>query len=228
MKAQETTNLWAVIPSKQRIKSLSKLANRLILDNVNVVVIDTGYSKKLKLDEELQCLHVIRDTEPINISRWWNVGLNFIKGWNAGIGYNKEYYVAILNDDIEAPENLVRDLATAMETDKTVAAFPDIHNVGPGILTQREPTSVFHRMQGYAFCLRGSANLKADEDFVWWCGDDDLDWAARGAGGVSRVANISVKHRVAEDDWAITNPELQEQTAKDMQHFVDKWGMRPW
>jgi hypothetical protein len=82
-------------------------------------------------------------------------------------------------------------------------------------------------MIGYAFALRGSAGLFADEDLCWWWGDSDLDWRARGAGGVTSVHVPGLVHH---DPNGYTNRcvELSTQAGRDRETFRAKHGFLPW
>jgi hypothetical protein len=98
---------------------------------------------------------------------------------------------------------------------------------GPRTLVQYSPVAVplDQRMQGFAFILAGEKQLRADEGFHWWAGDDDLDWRSREAGGMAMLSGPPVQHLYPNGQ---VNSELQARIALDMQYFVDKWGRRPW
>lgn len=80
-------------------------------------------------------------------------------------------------------------------------------------------------MQGFAFILAGERGLRADEQFVWYCGDDDLGRRAAMEGGMVMVPGFHVNHLYP--NGQITH-ELAGAIAGDMQRYVDKWGGRPW
>ena len=87
------------------------------------------------------------------------------------------------------------------------------------------PCAIETRLTGWAFVLRGEAGLRLDERFRWWCGEDDVSMRARRAGGLVHVGGYPVPNTGANSS---TVGVLAEQAAKDMQTFVDKWGVRPW
>lgn len=69
------------------------------------------------------------------------------------------------------------------------------------------------------------AALRADERMRWWWQDTDLDWQARGLGGMLVVPGPHVPNRHANES---TVGELAEQAGRDGEIFVEKWGFRPW
>jgi hypothetical protein len=208
---------------------LGNLCEQLGIDGVKTVVIDTGYKTPLPKQIYDWNVTVLGDnTQPPNISRWWNFGLNYIKM----VEGPKEHVVAILNDDLVIPSGFVTDLAGVILETNAAAAYPDQHGhflTGePHVLvhTKAEPVSIYTRMCGYAFALRGSLNLRADETLQWWYGDDDLDWRARQAGGSVLVGGLKVQHLRPNES---TVGALAEQAGRDRQTFADKWGGRtPW
>lgn len=221
-------NLYAVIPSGFRPVELRNLVTRLVADDVNVIIVDTGYDRirivhpKVSVSQDLDL--------PKNIQRWWNVGLR--RAYKAqellvklGKTKDEEFVVAILNDDVVVPAGFVQTLASVMEQTGAAAACPAPGMKTPFFNVETKENTI--RMLGFAFALRGSLGLLADESFGWWYGDNDLDWTARERGGVAFVGG-------AWDGFAHLYPdqttvgELAEQAGKDRQTFVAKWGRQPW
>lgn len=214
-------NLWAVIPSRDRFPMLASLIDQLRHDNVNVVVIDTGYSPEFTTKRS-GVSWIRDDSDPPNISRWWNLGIDYVKT----IEESNEHVVAILNDDLVIPPKFVQSMMIAMFKTDAVAAYPDQFGFGRDkVYTRAEPISLYQRMTGYAFALRGSANIRADETLQWWYGDDDIDWRARQAGGSVLVGGVSVQHLSPN---STTVGKLAEQAGLDRQTFINKWGRAPW
>jgi glycosyltransferase involved in cell wall biosynthesis len=216
-------NLWAVIPSRDRPDMLRNLVNQLINDEVNVVIIDTGYEKDAPYEDPDQFVHVIRDdAQPLNISRWWNLGLDHVKHAEG----DAEHVVAVLNDDLVIPPGFVMRLAQAIVAHNAAAAYPDQYGFNCDYVHRVPvPISLYRRMTGYAFALRGSANIRADETLQWWYGDDDIDWTARQRGGSVLVGGLRVQHLLPN---STTVGNLATQAGLDRGRFKEKWGRTPW
>jgi glycosyltransferase involved in cell wall biosynthesis len=212
---------WAVIPSKSRPAELAALVEQLLVDDVNVVVVDNG----VQFAHDDARVHVIRDFEdPPNLSRLWNVGLRYVKGV---VGDDcDDYYVAVLNDDLVLPEYFVTRISATMLGYGAAVGYPDQHRRGANlILVDVKPFPLQYRMTGYAFVLRGSAGIFADETIKWWYGDNDIEWQARTCGGTLLVGGIEVNHLFPDHT---TVGDLMVQAGKDRETFVKKWGMAPW
>lgn len=213
-------NLWAVIPSKERRTELVALVAQLVSDDVNVVIVDTGYEPRLDFDESDQ-IHIIRFIDHLNISFWWNVGLGYVA---ASEKFSGDYVVAVLNDDVIVPENFVQSLASALERHDVVAAFPDVYGLNTDY-TLTWPVRDGLRMSGFAFALHSKAGIMADERFVWWYGDNDIEWQARQKGGVVLVGGLKIQHLYPN---STTTAELAQQAGRDREAFIEKWGQPPW
>lgn len=226
-------NLYAVIPSGFRPVELRNLVTRLVADDVNVVIVDTGYDRISIVHPRVS---VSQDLDvPKNIQRWWNVGLRRVyKAHELMIKLGKvpdeEFVVAVLNDDLEIPAGFVQTLADHIVRSGSAAACPL-----PGVRMDywdlvsatTDDINISVRMTGYAFALRGSLGLLADESFGWWYGDNDLDWQARLKGGVTFVGGAWEGFRHLYPDQT-TMGELALQAGRDRQTFVKKWGREPW
>lgn len=214
---------WAVIPSCCRPNELAELVSALVADDVNVVIVDTGYD--LPWDASDPMITVLHDREgEKNISRWWNTGLRWVAGWMAAYS-GEEYCVAVLNDDIRIPDKFVTQLAAALDEYGTDVSYPDQFNGGTQRYDAHRAPGLHYRMAGYAFCLRGSAGIFADETIKWWYGDDDIEWQARRGRGTVCVGNLTVQHLYPS---STTIGELAEQANRDRVTFENKWRGLPW
>jgi hypothetical protein len=219
-------NLYAVIPSGQRTQQLSNLLHDLVhYSDVKVIVVDTGYEHFFVDHPRIQ---FIQDHDPVkNISRWWNNGLAAVYAYQDVMHPGEEFTVAVLNDDLRVPPRFVEQLDENLNLDGRCAAAcpaPGMRTAG-WVIVDRDLASP--RMTGFAFALRGSLKLLADERFVWWYGDNDLDWRARQMGGVMHVGG-SWEGFVHLHPDSTTVGELAEQAGRDRETFVEKWGRPPW
>jgi hypothetical protein len=172
-------------------------------------------------------LTVIGDTgTDRNIQRWWNIGLDTVQLLAEASGHD-QWNVLVLNDDVICPPGTVSRLSEALREYNAVAAYPNQHDELKAVYRLAEPIPLHRRMTGYAFLLDGTWGLRADEDFVWWFGDDDLFWRANELGGSVLVPGCRVVHQFP-DGWQSKYPELVAQTPLDRETFVRKWGKAPW
>jgi hypothetical protein len=223
--------LFAVIPSCCRLQELTNLVKTLVEDGVHVIIVNTGYDtadlhgRGLGTPENPTMI-ICDDREPKNISRWWNVGLDMAESWNKGLTHYADepgdFVVAVLNDDIKIQKGFVRALSDAIFGHDAAAAAPDVW----GWHTPRLYTkAVGSPMPGFAFALRGSKKLRADESLVWWYGDNDLSWQAMEAGGLVTVPGLYLEHLYPN---STTTGELAEQAGRDRETFREKWGRNAW
>jgi hypothetical protein len=193
-------------------------------EGVGVIVVDNG--------ENYVAPHVHPHTyirshdwngEPVNLSELWNMGLD----WAEELAYGDEFVVSVFNDDLVLPPMTVHQLADGIITANAAASYIRPYGLTTEVYGADAPLTLGNRMVGYAFALRGSKKLRADERFMWWWGDTDLDIQARAAGGVVGMPIWGLGHM---DPNGYTNrrPELYEQAGRDGQAFLEKHGFRPW
>lgn len=158
-------------------------------------------------------LEVIPYTDsPPNISTMWNLGIKRAEELGAT-------RIAVLNDDAIVYNGWFDSIERAMIKTGAAAGWSAGEHHGHLLYTKAEPT--MRRMSGYAFVI--NAGLRADEQFQWWYGDNDLEWRAREAGGVVQVGG-SIEHRHPN---ASTIGELARIAGEDKKRFKKKWGTLP-
>lgn len=223
--------LFAVIPSCCRPQELTELVKVLVEDGVHVIIVNTGYTPEdlngrgLGTPEHPTML-ICDNREPKNISRWWNVGLAMAESWNKGLTHYEDepgdFVVAVLNDDIKIKNGFVQRLADAIFHYDAAGAAPDLWG-WPNERVYKQPSG--SPMPGFAFALRGSKGLRADESLVWWYGDNDLSWQVMEAGGLVTVPGLYLEHLYPNQS---TVGELAEQAGRDRETFWLKWGRNAW
>jgi len=77
-------------------------------------------------------------------------------------------------------------------------------------------------MAGYAFVLDGDKGIRADEQFRWWYGDDDIARQARALGGVALADGADVEHRHPN---STTVGVLADVAKDDRGRYKRKWGL---
>ena len=200
------------------IESIGKQAD-------TIFVIDNGDEKEMPEAGEWPSLtpyYLIQEPEqPVNLSWLWNVGLRAAAA-DAERMKVSEWDVAIFNDDCIVPGDWFERVQSAMRETTAVACC-----TGPltHITHVPGPVPLHMRLTGWAFMVRGESGLRADEQFHWWAGDDDLDWTARQMGGMLMIRGGAVENRFPN---GYTTGHRAERIPQDMENFVKKWGQRAW
>lgn len=220
-----STPTFAIIPTNGRdcfhacLKAVYNQVDR-------VYVVEGGPDAKLLgegFGEHLD-FTIIREPE-LNISKWWNLGLQLIAN-RALASRAAKWNVVVLNDDAIIPPGWVNQLDKTMRGMGVAAASSGNPNPIPALHTQPGPVGLFTRLQGFAFMLAGEKGVRANEQLKWYFSDDHVDWLSRQQGGVVSIPGLHVTH--LHPDGQVT-PEIQEQIAKDAHTFTQYWnGMRPW
>ena len=226
--------LFAVIPTAgERRHLLSPMVKQLTGDGVSVILVDNRRDEK-ENDASMGVSyapgnppyvhrHVWAQDEAVNLSRMWNIGLD----WAEELASGEEFVVAVFNDDLTLPAGIVQKLAEGIMTMDVAASYVLPYGTVAKTMLVDDPLTLGNRMVGYAFALRGSRKLRADESFLWWWGDTDLDLRARDAGGVVGLPIFGLEHH---DPNGYTNrtPAFTLQAGLDRETFYRKWGWLPW
>lgn len=241
-------DFYAVIPTHNRPRELLNLVSQLVGQGVTgdrILVINNGNGVTPGVRETCRMIDDT-DRDP-HIYRMWNTGLKWAERRATIPGKcasqpPEPHAVAILNDDIQLPDNFVSKMAECLrETDVTIA-FP---GQGPGIVNQlpgnvckrgcagtcavsRGCKTTKKRITGYAFVVNGTHGIRCDEQFKWWYGDDDLDWQARrDFNGTQEVSGVTVNHLYPSESTN-ASPVRLHQAERDRETFIKKWGKSPW
>lgn len=214
--------LYAVIPTYNRPQALRQCLESACPQFDEVLVINNG---DMPVVPDPPNVTVLMDGEqPPNLSRLWNVGLDWAQihatrntpgGW---------WGVAVLNDDAILPLGWAETVAKPLQTGMAVASCTGPVNT-PVVHRHPGTTNLHERLTGYAYMLSGPPGVRADVGLRWWCGDNDIDMASRVAGGTVVLPNPQVTHLYPDQS---TRGELAAQAQRDMAAFVEKWGFRPW
>ena len=220
---------YAVVLTHNRHEWANQLLGVLLDDGVTPFVIDNRSEPPFVADN--RDVVVIRDDNPMNISALWNQGLEIVE--RDARRRELEYWnVAVLNDDLDMPHGALDELGFAMRAYEADASFPDVHGMQPFAKLHRDvgftPISLFERVSGFCFMLPGERGLRADPQFEFWYGDDDIDWRVRaGRGSVQVPLRNPIRHLDADGTYT-RDPEAAEQAGRDRQSFIVKYGQPPW
>lgn len=193
-----------------------------------VVVVDNASAPAVRLDDlpgtsALQILMTIPD-QPPNLSRLWGIGLRIA----ASLGSQR---VAVLCDDAIAPLGWMAAVCAAMDRTGAAAGCSDpmgYLGAGQERVKFAPDRALMERMPGWAYVVELGRGIEPDERFHWWWGDTDLDWQARGAGGMVMIGGYPVPN-VRPNDFLVNVPGLGQRAGLDGEAFAAKWGSPcPW
>lgn len=175
--------------------------------------------------------------QPPNLSRLWNLGLNWAQDLTIGqphvdpeatLALDSVWDVAVLCDDAVVPDGWFRLVADGMRAHSCAAA--STHGIRPTdtpILKTAPDSDIMNRMCSWAFVTAGEKGIRADERLMFWWGDTDYQWRCCGAGGVVVLPGpVVINERP--NDFLTSIPELGEQAGRDTETFVQIHGWRPW
>lgn len=216
---------YAIIPTNGRpcFKDCLAAVEHQVDD---VIVIEGGPNARLFgaiSDYGDHSFAIIREPE-LNISKWWNLGLNLVAD-RARENRWSRWNVVILNDDALLPAGWVDVVAAKMRQMYAAAGCTGNPNPIPAFHTHAGQVDLATRMQGYAFMLAGEKGVRANEQLKWYFSDDHVDWASRQLGGMVSIPGYHVRHLYPNSQ---VTPEVQKMIAEDATKFVAYWGARPW
>jgi GT2 family glycosyltransferase len=149
------------------------------------------------------------EAEVLNISKMWNMGFAAAEHYAVyGTGYQRQYDVAVLNDDAIVPPDWFKRVVLEMRLMSAAAG---------AAARAGDP-----RMAGFAFIVDGDSGIRADEQFEWWYGDDDIARQANSLGGVAQPWGLDVEHRHPN---STTVGILAEKARDDRGRYKRKWNL---
>ena len=184
-------DIWLTIPTGTRRQYLADIIKESQISPEKIVIVHTVES------EPIEGVNNIWDLDPVNIHRWWNRGIDVARTFGAD-------YIAVLNDDLRLKNNPINKIANRMRDTKSIIGYP-VPNIGIG----------------YCWVLDIKSNIRADENFRWWYGDDDIRLRALEIGEVIHVPT-EVNH-LHPNQLTTNNPHLMELTKADEEYFKTKW-----
>lgn len=182
--------VWITVPVGKRENYLPGLLSGLedFKDKIVFVNNDKQY-------RQFPGVHHVEDFGPINIYRWWNVGINYAQR-------NGAEYVAVLNDDLIFDNAFIPSIYKFLISGNL--AIVDVLNSGNG--------------GGSAWIMDLSYGLRLDERFQWWYGDTELFDRAINLGKFSKFTYNGFQH-INPNGNLITNPMLQKLVDQDAELY---------
>jgi hypothetical protein len=147
---------FAVIPTHDRPEEFARCVAAIRPQVDRVIAVCHGEEALIyALDHDIDRVPYMVEGRA-NISAMWNLGLDEADAMTTG-----PYDIAVLNDDAIPASDWFEVLTYWMHFEGA-----------DGVSERRGPGRDF--IAGWAFILNGEAGIRADEQFVHWYGDDDL------------------------------------------------------
>jgi hypothetical protein len=188
-------DIWLTIPTGTRRQYLADIINESQISPEKIVIVHTVES------EPIEGVNNIWDLDPVNIHRWWNRGIDIARTFGAD-------YIAVLNDDLRLKNNPINKIAYGMKKLDAVLGYPLPYK---------------GHLPGYCWVLDIKSNIRADETFRWWYGDDDIRLKAKEIGEVVYIP-AEVEHLHGNHLTSI-NEDLMKLTIADKEYFEKKWNL---
>lgn len=187
------TSAWLTVPTRgDHPDLLAGIVADCGLPPDRVVVIATAPDLDLPAG-----VHVLHDFGAICIQRWWNEGIRHAQA-------NGATHALVVNDDIVlTPESLPAMLDAMAGTD--------------AVLCWAHPA--WDSMTGWCWLLDLASDVRPDEQFRWFFGDNDL---ARQAGTRIARADAGVLHMHPTETTA-ASAELRALAERDQVLYRQKW-----
>lgn len=190
------TSVWLTVPTRgDHPDLLADIVEDCDLPRSQVVVVATAPDVDLPTG-----VRFLYDLAPLNIHRWWNLGLYVAAAGGAS-------HVLVVNDDITLSPATIPAMLDRL--DESGAAVCWAHPVA---------------MTGWCWLLDLASSVRPDEAYRWWYGDDDLiaQCAASGRWPVGVDAGVTHRHG---NETTEASPALQELALADLQTYRRKWGL---
>ena len=189
-------DVWVTVPTAGR-ETLTEAIDSTGIPRDRIVLVATAPGADLP-----DGCHVVEDLGEINIHRWWNTGIDYAAARGAT-------HVLVINDDVLTDADAVQSLLDEMVRTGAAIASP-----GGGGLFVGHVGEMRAVINGACWLLDLSTDLRPDEGYRWWFGDNDLDFRARvDFGGLVSVP-CYFEHLHA-NELTAQSPELQALADRD-------------
>ena len=190
-------DLWLVIPTSTRHKFLPEIFENSLIPENQIILIRTTPGANIGKVHNL-----FIKSKKINIQKWWNIGIKFAEKHGAK-------FVAVLNDDVWIAPGTLQTMATEALIQEVPLVFPYPHS---------------GQLAGYCWVLNLNFDIRPDNRFKWWYGDNDLQMQAQ---KISKYINVSVEVNHLEGG-GLTKENSSLQTFAELDHFkfIQKWGTK--
>lgn len=214
-------DLWALTCAPgSRADEAAALMNRLGVHPDEVVLVTTQPDP---VPQDFPATVLLFDSEEINISRWWTLGLDHIAAHYAD-DPDAIWDVLLVETDALITGEHVEVMREHMRTLDCVMAGADFFHVMPDlpykVRRDNTPWRIEGRCIGFAQVVAGETGIRHDPEFRWWLADDDFEWQHRVNGGTVLVGGLDVRHDGTQGELTGDRKLAWEQ---DQPKFLRKW-----
>jgi len=229
-----------LVPYRDRAELTCSLLDQLVLGGGfdQLLLYDNGSTPQTadQIAERLEWLGLDHKAEVVasperNLTEMWN------DGWARALDAAGERHcdLAIFNNDLRIPDGFLIELRRALRSDEKLWAIcPDWHRrvaEGTAITAVRSVRGTMRHggMCGWAFVVKAEARhhglAPIDEQFEWWCGDDDLAFAIEAAGyQVGLLQGLPLDHVGGGSQTFDSRHEIKPVAHADLERCQKKWG----
>jgi len=227
--ALRTPPLVVAVPVRDRLDLTIGLHEQLISEAADAILfLDNG-----SVDDTGDWLAGLRDPRVASASL---PGRTLTEMWNIAWGWARQYHgpgaiLCLLNNDVTLTPGTLNAMASVVAEDPRVGlVHPDQRFAAPhewaGTMTETHGSARHHGLTGYCFALPVDLDHRIggrfDEQFVWWCADDDIAWRTTDAGLLQlRLDELGVSH--INEATASAYPHLAQVKADDMARLHAKY-----
>lgn len=173
------------------------------------------------------------DSEEINISKWWDYGVQEIKAGRdlEGIDPEEPFDILIIESDARISAEDLDVVRTAMREHGCVMAGADWQGLlDRGQVKVRRDNSAWDvrgRIPGVAYVYAGECEaMQHNPEMRFWYADDWMEWIARTNGGTVLVGGTTVTHTGNVTNGGLTGV-IAQYAAEDLVKFEQHWGGSP-
>ncbi len=193
--ALDPKDLWLVIPTATRHQFLQDIFENSLIPKGQIILVRTSPGPIID-----KVHNIFVKSKKINIQKWWNLGINFAERRGAK-------FVAVLNDDVWIAPGSLQNMATEALVQNVPLVFPHPHT---------------GQLAGYCWVLNLNFNVRPDNRFKWWYGDNDLQMQSQ---KVNKYIYVSAEvNHLESGGLTKESPILQKFADIDHYKFIQKWG----
>lgn len=212
---------WLLTPChKPRLDDLRESLTYLGHMPARTVVVTT-LPEPIGPDDLDPCVTVLLSEEPgVNISRWWNLGLDYIARNGDG-----PYEVLLMESDVRITRETVEVLTREMRARQLAMVGADWYGAAREqieVCREAVTTPIVNRIPGVCMLVAGELGLRFDPQFRWWYADDDFVWQHRVNGGTGLVRGQAIGH----NGGTPLEGQLAQFAVEDAAKFQAKWGAK--